>query len=136
MSIFKEGLTDSDKVFVWFENQKKLKELKDLEMKQRKEITALLFDQNKIGTQKVDLGNEWQLKAVFAEETKLDQAAWPLIAPELHPDVCDAIIKNTPSLIKKEYDKLDDKTKEIVDEAIVVKPKTPTLTVVPPKECK
>lgn len=61
------------KLASWEATKQQLATLKDLEMAQRKECTALYFPEPKQGTQRVELGNDYKLKLVAKQNYTLDK---------------------------------------------------------------
>ena len=96
-------------------------------------IAHMAFQDPKIGTNKVDLGGGYTLKYVNGIDTRLDEASFNLIREELPDHIVDKCIKFKPSLIMKGLKDLNEHERELLDEAIITKPKTPTLEIVPPK---
>lgn len=127
-------MTTDQMIHAWSLNQALLKELKVVEMEQRKAITEKMFPEPKNGTNKHDLGAGYTLKYVCGTETKLDPAAFELMRAELPEHVVDKAVKFTPSLVAKGYKDLSLEDRELLDEALVTKPKAPTLEIVAPKE--
>lgn len=134
MSFFDDGLTLDQKIMVWNNNSVELKRLKTLEMCQRKELIDAAYADQKLGTNTLDLGAGYKLKATIKMTTSLDESSLGLILPEIPKEVQDAILKYKPSLVMKEYNKLSGKVLELVNEAIVTKPSSPSLELVIPKE--
>lgn len=131
---FTDNMTQAQRIVMWNENAQMLKELKKVEMEQRKAICAMMFADPKIGTNTVDLGAGYKLKFVNGLETKLVPEAFNLIRAELPEHIVDNAVKFTPSLVAKGYKDLSDADKEKLDECLESKPKSPTLTLVEPKD--
>ncbi|QIW90788.1 UNVERIFIED_ORG: hypothetical protein GCAPEGMB_00470 [Vibrio phage V07] len=131
---FTPDMTTDQMIHAWSLNQALLKELKTVEMDQRKALADKMFPEAKNGTNKHELGAGYVLKYVRGEETKLDPQAFELMRAELPEHVVDKAVKFTPSLVAKGYKDLSLEDRELLDEALVTKPKAPTLEIVPPKE--
>lgn len=140
MSNFTPGATQAQKIMEWRQSAETLKRIKDLEMAQRKELFGEMFPEPKKGTNTHELGHGYKLKAVYAFEDKLDPTSYDLIAPELRnlsdedQAAVQEAIKWTPSLVAKGYKALSEAARDVLNEAVVTKPKTVTLTLVEPKE--
>lgn len=134
MTAFAEGLTKDQKIQVWAETQKESKRLALLERKMRDEVFGECFTDPKTGTNNLELGAGWKLKAVTGFESSLDANVYELISSKLKPETVQACVKFKPSLVAAGYKLLTAEEKEILDEAIVTKPKPVTLELVPPKE--
>ena len=105
------------------------------EMELRKLVVASFFPEAKEGTNNADLGDGWKLKFTNNFEYKLDEAVmdnirWQLTEAGFSPD---RVFSYTPKIMLKEYRGLPDNIKPIVDSALTIKPKSPTLELVAPK---
>lgn len=133
---FHEAMTPQDKLRVWQDNAALLKAVKHVEMEQRKICAELFFGTHEdglTGTQKYQLGNGWELKGSYGWETKLDETVFAAIRDTLPVNIVDHAVKFKASLNASGYKSLHEDDKEKLESAIVVKPKTVTLDIVPPK---
>lgn len=104
----------------------------------RKEIMALFFPAPEEGTNKVDLGSGWTLKATHKIDRKIDEAALPAVFQQLremnvNPD---PLVRAVPALETKAYKSLaqiNPDAARIFEQALTIKPGSPTLELVPPK---
>lgn len=133
---FTPDMTNDQMIHAWSLNQALLKELKTVEMEQRKQIAEKMFPDAKNGTNKHELGAGYVLKYVCGEETKLDPTVFELLRPDLPEHVIDKAVKFTPSLIAKGFKDLSMEDREKLEDALVTKPKSPTMEIVAPKEEK
>lgn len=139
MSAFNKDLTIDQKILEWSGNATALTKLKKIEMDQRKELSAELFPDPKVGTQHHELGGGYKVTFVHKMDTKLDAAAYALIQPELEKlgdhakDELSNAVTFKPSLVMKGYESLSEDVKELFDEAITVKPASPAMKLVVPK---
>ena len=124
--------TMSDKIMAWNDLQAKLAFYKQEEAKLRKEIVDKVFAEASVGTNKVELGKGYELKAVIKENTSIDEAA--LSNLKLPEGALDGVVKYKPSIVAAGYKKMPANLQKILDTALVVKPGAPTLTLVAPKE--
>ena len=122
------------KVWAWHKLAKLLAKYKKDESKARKFIEKALFSEAKVGTNTLELPEDWELKCVRKENVTVDEAALPAALAELGKGVEDRLIKWKPSLVAAEYKKLSDEEKEIIDQALVTKPGAPTMTLIAPPE--
>lgn len=142
MSAFNKDLTIDQKILEWSGNAAALAKIKDLEMAQRKELSAELFPDPEVGTQHYDLGGGYKVTFVHKMDTKLDAAAFALIQPEIEAlgdhakEQLSTTVSYKPSLVMEGYDKLTDDVKELFDEAVTVKPASPSMKLVVPKPDK
>ena len=135
MSHFKD--TDINlQIMEWDANATELKHLKDLEMKQRKELIATVFADPKIGVNNKELGGGYILKANLGMDTVLDETVFLLIHADLPPEVVDSCVKFKPSLIAAGYKALAGEWRDLMDEAVITKPSSPSLALVAPKPPK
>jgi hypothetical protein len=128
-------MTRDEAIMAWDEAKKTLDRAKAREMELRKHIVAGQFDVDKIGTQNVELGNGWKLKAVVKETFTLssDVDAVEAMLDGLEDWQADRLVKWSPRLMKKEYDELDAEDRAKVDKVLTIKPASPTLELVAPK---
>lgn len=130
-----EAMTRDEKIMAWNEAKKTLDAAKAAEMEMRKAIVDAEFDVAHVGTQNVELGNGWKLKAVVKESYKLDKDADKVedMLDKLEDWQADRLVKWTPTLSVSEYKKLDAEDKAKVDAVLTVSPSSPTLELVAPK---
>lgn len=133
----------------WNDSKVRLDVAKVEEMEARKKAVDFAFDPTKHkGTERIDLGNGWQAKAVkkinygwikTADdkvdndkiETALEKIESTGAAGEL---IAARLVKWTPDLSLTEYNQLPEDFKKIIDEVIVTSDGTPTLEIIPPKK--
>lgn len=128
-------MSRDEAIMAWDEAKKTLERAKAREMELRKHIVGGQFDVEKIGTQNVELGNGWKLKAVVKETFTLssDVDAVEAMLDGLEDWQADRLVKWSPRLMKKEYDELDAEDKAKVDAVLTIKAASPTLELVAPK---
>lgn len=121
----------------WREASSKLAALKKTELELRKAIVEKIFDpeQNE-GTERIDLGQDWTLKVVkklsYRVTGKPEQvvAAMSTFSSELQK----RLVAWKPSLSTREYKLLDTEQLKAFNEVVLIKPGTPSLELIPPKE--
>lgn len=133
------------KILEWKRVSEQLADLKEIEMKLRKELISECFNADleaiAEGTESLDLGSGYKLKATFKAnrsfsvdadtvEEALDKfnrygAEGQILA--------DRLVKWKPELSVSEYRKLPPKFLKIIDEIIITKPASPSLELVEPK---
>src|SRR5574340_318677 len=104
----------------------------------RKRVMAAFFPSPKEGVNTVDLQADWKLKGTHKLDRKIDEAALPAVQEQMrdagyNPDV---YIKHVPELNVMIYKAASPEVKKIFDHAIIMKPASPTVELVPPKEKK
>jgi len=136
-----------NKILAWQEAVKTIAAAKDAEAALRKEVLKECFNfesDEREGTENVELGNGYKLKAVFKLNRRLDNKdegvdkALTKIeksGPE-GQFVADRLVKWKPELSLSEYKKLPDKFKKLIDEVLTASPGTPSLELVEPKAKK
>ena len=134
-----EGMTRDAQLLTWDATQKQLTALKAREMEMRKyivESNSQGIDADIIGTQNVDLGNGWKLKAVIKDTYTLDKDNDKVEAAldRLDDWQADRLVKWSPRMMKKEYDELTEAQRAAFNDVVTIKRAAPTLTLVPPKE--
>ena len=159
---WKAPLTETDKIAYrdwllvqWNLSKERLEAAKADEMEWRKKSVAFAFNPEiKKGTERIELGNGYQAKAVKKlnygfiknEKTgKLDKAAVDAALTEiekLHPAgayIAENLVKWSPELSLTEYNKLEGELaplKQIIDKVIVTSEGAPTLEIIEPKGSK
>ena len=130
------------KILQWIESANKLSDAKAVELTLRNEVISINFkDHKESGTENVELGNGYKLKAVFKVNYSLnntydavDKALSKLEkAGTEGAFITERLVKWKPELSIYEYNKLDTKFKKIIDEVIKTSPGTPSLELVEPK---
>lgn len=133
-----EQLSRDQQILAWDAAKKELDALKDREMKMRKHIVESNshgFDPTQIGSQNVDLGNGWLLKAVVKQSYKLDTDVDKVEAAlgKLEDWQADRLVKWSPTMSVTEYKQLGDAERAAIDAVLTISLASPTLTLVPPK---
>lgn len=111
------------------------------EMILRNDIIKECFENHKEeGTENVELGNDYKLKAVFKQsytfpdKVKLDEALSKIEETgEAGKLVAERLVRYKPELSVTEYKKLDSIYRKVIDEVLITKPSTPSLELVEPK---
>lgn len=114
------------------------KKVVEAEQSLRKEVMALFFPEPVEGTNKFDLEAGWSLKATHKIERKVDEAALPAVLQQLremgvNPDT---LIRTKPDLDTKAYKSLvqiNPDAAHVFEQALTIKPGSPTVELVPPK---
>lgn len=128
----------------WNEAKLTLEAAKKLEMELRSKVIESEFVNHKEkGTENVELGAGYKLKAVFKQsitfvnsnkEGEVEKALTKLEKMGSEGAfIAERIVRWKPELSVTEYDKLDTKYRKVIDEIIVTKPATPSLELVEPK---
>lgn len=115
------------------------KKVVEAEQSLRKEVMALFFPEPVEGTNKFDLEAGWSLKATHKIERKVDEAALPAVLQQLremgvNPDL---LIRAVPALETKAYKSLaqiNPDAAHVFEQALTIKPGSPTVELVAPKE--
>lgn len=110
----------------------------DEEMTLRKELFAEAFPSPVEGTNNLELPGGWVLKTTYKLDRKLDSSALPAVLAELrkHDVPADSLVDYEPKLNLKMYRTLSDANRSIFDQAMTIKPASPTLELNPPKGTK
>ena len=108
----------------------------------RKEVMGLFFPTPVEGTNTVDLEGGWKLKGVHKLDRKVDEAALEAVMKKLREEYqynADTLIKQEPKLDTKAYKALvtiNPEAAKAFEEALTIKPGSPTLELIAPKESK
>ena len=114
------------------------KKVVEAEQALRKEVMALFFPEPVEGTNKFELEAGWSLKATHKIERKVDESALPAVLQQLremgiNPD---PLIRTKPDLDTKAYKSLaqiNPDAAHVFEQALTIKPGSPTVELVPPK---
>ena len=114
------------KIMEWNIAKEQLANWKDKEAKLRKEVIHVAFPAGKSGTNKLELGMGYELKAVIKYNYKIEKGAdgtynyiMPLLA-QLPKQVADSLIKWTPELSQTAYKQLTKEEQAIVNQFVVI----------------
>lgn len=101
----------------------------------RKEVFALFFPAPIEGTNKYDLLEGWVLKGTYKIDRKVDEQAVPAVTEALRNMGVnvDLLISYEPKLKTATYRELTAEQRGVFDQALTIKPGSPTLELVPPK---
>lgn len=108
------------------------------EMELRKKVMEALFPNPKEGTSTVDLEAGWKAKLVYKIDRKIDEAVLDAVKQQLRDRNInpDPLIRMKPELATTAYrdlHKIDPQSGLIFDQALIIKPASPVLELVPPK---
>lgn len=126
----------------WQEAKKKAEEAKqaiEKELTLRKEVMEAFFPEASEGVNTFQLEQGWTLKASYKLDRKVDEASLPAIREQLrainvNPD---QLLVMKPTLALKPYRALAaalPNAARIFEQALIIKPATPVVDLVPPKE--
>lgn len=101
----------------------------------RKEVFALFFPAPIEGTNKFDLPEGWALKGTYKIDRKVDEQAVPAVSEALRGMGVnvDLLIGYEPKLKTATYRELTAEQRGIFDQALTIKPGSPTVELVAPK---
>lgn len=120
----------------WFRLTEELKKVKAKEMLLRLKIFKGYFPAPREGTNKAPLADGYQLTGTHVVNRDVDEGALSVLGKDftaagLRPDL---LIKWKPSLVKSGYNTLTDEQKHLFDQALIVKPGSPSLEITKPKK--
>lgn len=113
----------------------KVKPIIEKEQALRKEVFGLFFPAPTEGTNKFDLPEGWTLKGTYKIDRKVDEQAVPAITEALRGMGVnvDLLVAYEPKLKTATYKELTAEQRVVFDQALTIKPGSPTLELVPPK---
>lgn len=120
----------------WSEMVQQLKTLRTAEMLLRKKITIHYFPLAIEGTQSVKLNAGYKLRLTLPYDRSFDMgalAAGREMFQENGINV-DSLMRTKYELKKKEYNTLTEEQRNLFDQALIIKPGSPTLEIVAPKQ--
>lgn len=120
----------------WYTMQEELKKLRAAEMLLRQKIFKAFFPVPSEGTNNHELSDGWMLKGKHTINRDIDPGAFQVLRKQfedagIHPD---ALVQYKPSLVKREYNMLTEEQRHLFDQALIVKPGSPSLEIVLPKK--
>jgi len=135
MSQIPENEVTMKDVEAWYVMQEQLRILKQNEMLMRMRIFKYFFPAPKEGTNNFDLPDGYQMKAVHPIERKVDEAALDSMKEKFKEEKVNTnkLIKWKPEVVIKEYRTLTDDQRHLFDQALIVKPGSPQVSIVLPK---
>lgn len=139
---------NQDKLLAWDHAKKALDAAKALESSLRQEVLKDFYDFGgesdlREGTENLELGNGYKLKATFKLSRKLEnknhetEEALRAIAETFGKPgklYAERLVKWSPELSVSEYKKLPNAIRAVIDEALTSKAATPSLEIVEPKK--
>lgn len=122
-------------IMAWKDLKEQLAIVKEQEMSMRKQLVEADFSPEYDGTQTLELGGGYELKATNKKNYKLSDKESVEKALSNYEDekLADRLIKWKPELVKKEYKNLSDEDRKIIDIVITTTFGAPTLKLVEPK---
>lgn len=117
----------------WASVAVQLGKLKTEEASLRKELFDEGFPEPAVGTNYIDLANDYRLKGIHKLSYKVDEQALSATLEQLPEHVAAMLIKYKPDLVLSAYKALSDEDKCTMGEALTIKPGMPTLEIVAPK---
>lgn len=126
-----------DLIVQWRHTKVHLDNYKIKEMELRKEIVAGCFSEDQVeGTENIELGNDWKLKAVKKMNYRCVGKQEKIIATlaKLPSELSKRLVSWKPSLSTREFKLLENGQAKIVSEIVEIRPGTPTLELIAPKE--
>jgi len=121
---------------MWVELAELNKKVKFLEMEIRKSLSENYFPNPTEGANNVPMDGGYKLTNKHTIYRKCDEAAFDGVFEELPEGSKDLLISFKPELKIREYRKLSDDHKRIFDQCLIIKPGSPELKLVAPKQEK
>lgn len=130
-----EDMTRDEQLLAWKDAKRTLDAAKEAEMTMRKAIVEAHFDATKVGTQNIELGQGWKVKAVVKQNYKLDSDAEKVedVLDTLEDWQAERLVKWSPTLSVSEYKKLSDEDRAAIDKVLTIDFASPTLELIAPK---
>lgn len=119
---------------LWFSKKQELSALKTSEVLTRKDLAGFYFPNPVFGTNRIDLGEGYDLKLVHKQNIKVDVAAVDQVTPKMIAKLklpWEELFEYKPSLVKSVYDTLTEPQKVFVDGLLDITDATPDLDIVP-----
>lgn len=123
----------TDKLAEWFRLSAELKSIQEKEAVLRKEVFATFFPNPREGTNTAVLADGHTLRATYKLTRSIDADALPPVLEQLGQGSREFLLKTKIGLNMGAYRKLTRDQQNIMDSALVIKPGTPSMKIVPPK---
>lgn len=122
----------------WYKMQEELKKLRSKEMLLRQKIFKFFFPDPKEGTNSHNMADGYVLKGKYGLNRDIDPGAFQVLRDTfegagIRPD---SLVQYKPFLVKREYNTLTEEQRRLFDQALIVKPGSPSLEIVLPKRRK
>lgn len=120
----------------WYKAKQELARVKSREMLLRMKVFRACFPVPKEGTNSFELPDGYVLKATYGLNRDVDMGAFQVLKPMLEENniSADALVQYRASLKKAEYNKLTEEERRLVDQALIIKPGSPSMDIVKPKK--
>jgi hypothetical protein len=121
----------------WEEAKQQAELAKKQEMSLRKECLALAFPDGAIGTNTMDLAAGWKLKGTYKLNYSFDETALDPVLTRIRDQFkisTDNLVRIKREPAMTEIKKLTEDQRLALEEALITRPGTPTLELVPPKK--
>lgn len=130
VDIPKDAVTYND-ILQWQESVKQLAAIKAKEMLLRKRIFDGIFVNPIEGTMRLRISDNQELVAVNKISRSIDEAVLSSLIRPFHEKgiPVDSLLKYKPELVINEYRKLPDDQRKFFDNALVIKPGSPSMKV-------
>lgn len=131
-------MTLREKLEQWYVLKDQLKQISEQEMALRKELVASYFPERVEGTNTVDLGDGFALKAQHKLNRKVDLGTLSAMRDRLTQNriKVDALVEYKPSLVLREYRQLTEEERQLFDSCLIISEGSPTLEVAAVKKKK
>lgn len=119
----------------WTQVSTELASLKKRESELRAKLFEAVFPEYVAGSknEKLDLDANWTLQGEQKLNYNIDKTALPAILEQMPEGTETTLIRYKPELNMTEYKRLTEEQRLKFDQALTIKPATPTLKLIPPK---
>lgn len=118
----------------WYRLQAELAPLKVREVLLRKQIAGYYFPEPNEGTNRFAIGGGFDLVLKHQVRREIDEAALDTLAKDFRKKKIplDELVRYSPSLVLREYRKLDEDAMQLFDRVLTIKPaETPSMSIEP-----
>lgn len=130
-----QNLVSHEDLATWYKLSKELKALKVKESLLRKKIFHGAFPEPNEGTNSLVLTDGYCLKGKYTISRDIDIGSLGALKETLRENKInvDILVNYKPSLVLREYRKLNEEERNLFDQCLIVKPGSPALEIVLPK---
>lgn len=130
-----EDVVTQNDLSEWYSAADELKKIKFKEITLRKRIFGFFFKDPTEGTNNHDMDDGYTLKGVHKIDRKVDEGAFNSLKDKFRESGInpDTLVEMKPSLVKAQYNKLTEEQRHLVDQMLIIKPGSPSISIVKPK---
>ncbi len=125
---------ETEKLSEWYRISEDLKILKSRERELRIEVFNCYFPNPEEGSSTRNLGGGYKLRCQYKLNRNIDLDLLAVLSEKLDETVRKGLTNTKVSLNLNTYRRLSSSDRQIVDNALIIKPGAPSIEIIPPKK--